>query len=130
MIYESLIQSDAELDPKMDKKREQERAVFDGGPVNDYIERQVQLAVEMQIDIDMENDVERPLDSDFIEEALKNWTDSPLSKAFQKYTESEKFLKNSKVEPELQGNYAMVTLEDVRAKAAELKEIAPTTAHQ
>ena len=82
-----------------------------GNPVNDYVKRQIQIAIGMYLE-------ERPFDKGYlnkieIDRIILDWADEEEqrnSKAFRNFCNDSKF----KTNPRLAGNYANITVEDFK----------------
>jgi len=80
--------------------------ILDGPPSDNYMKRQMQLAVEMSI----EDDPDAILDHNALDLLMIDWANSDMSKGFSDVKKDPGF----DVHPRLQGRTANITLDDVR----------------
>ncbi len=80
--------------------------LLDGPPSENYMRRQMQLAVEKH---SVEHP-EEPLDHDILSKIIMDWAESDWSRAFSAMTKQENF----KTHARFAGNVANVTFEDVK----------------
>jgi hypothetical protein len=78
---------------------------MDSGPINNYIERQIQLAAE-RFGPDHPHDT---LDKELLDDTGMMWVDKKYAENWSRFVKNPEF----KTHPRFQGNYANVSLNDL-----------------